>query len=149
MKSWYPVGEKEARTIRDLYLKGWTAKEIEKRTGRSRVSVVHVVNTMTRNGGMYASKRRQGVIAKIKYPGLAQWFLDSGASVEEAASVCGIGPSAMRDYLYENSPRLRGPNNDQIPKRVIDALIMWTGMTYEQMFYSPARVNLPEEEEAE
>lgn len=133
------IGDREARKIMRMWRDGASTREICEATGRCAPTISYVANTVNRTG-TYCSGRRKRSMDKIPFPGLRKWLIDNGVTIAEAADVCGVAYSSMRAYFYRRDPRDGHHSRCNImPKYVIDRLIEWTGMTYEQLFYSPVR----------
>lgn len=123
------VGRKARETIYRMYLDGATYPEIARATGVRKSTVANVVKRANR--GITQGQLLERSAAKIIYPGLRKWLLDSGASMPELARACGVSFATLRDWL-RGSPRAK--HHEAMPKWCIDRLLAWTGLSYDQAF---------------
>jgi plasmid maintenance system antidote protein VapI len=130
------IGDRERRAITRGYMRGKSVAELAKDFGLARNSVGRIVHAGLQ-GNTHAT---WPCYRRIVYHGCKRWFMETGATFYEAAHVVGCQEKSISTWL-------RGEG--QMPKRAIDALIAWTGMTYEELFYSPERLQAMREGEGE
>ena len=123
------VGRKARETIYKMYLEGATYMEIARATGVRKSTVANVVKRA--NHGITQGQLLERSAAKIIYPGLRTWMLDTGASMPEMARACGVSFTTLRDWL-RGSPRAK--HHEAMPKWCIDRLLAWTGLSYDRAF---------------
>lgn len=130
-KRWY-MGQRERAEIVRAYEAGVPMVEISRRTGRASATIS---NTVYRHyKGIGGNKKQEEAFARIIYPGLREWFVQSGASICEAARICRVCPETLSGWLKGGT---RGAMTEPMPKRVIDKLLDWTGLNYEKAFRDP------------
>lgn len=107
----------------EMLLNGATYRECAERFGVS-LQYIHKAIPISNSGN---SKRW----AKCIYPALAEFFCEKGYSYTKVAELCGIRVQRIRSWLI---------GGFEIPKRGIDKILSITGMTYEEAFGRPERL---------
>lgn len=103
--------------VQKLRDKGMTYEEIGDILGVSKQAAHQSVNPEPRDGF------RKSTIAKIKYVGLRNWMLERRINLADLERLCGdrrLSSCLIREHE---------PN-----KRIIDAILAATGLTYEECF---------------
>jgi len=127
-KRWY-MGQRERGEIVRAYEAGLSMAEITRRTGRSSATITNTIYRHYKGTGRNLMQER--TFNKIVYPGLREWFIQSGASIAEAARICRVCPETLGEWLKGGA---RGAMTEPMPKHAIDKILDWTGLTYEQAF---------------
>ena len=116
-----------ARALRDT---GLTYKEIAEKMGISHQCVAHMC-------GKYNPSHFRMFSDAVIYPNLRKWLNENKVSMMEFVRRCGYVPyngevSMFTSWMYGRS---------EPKKRVIDACLKATGMTYEELFYREVKAD--------
>lgn len=115
------------KRVYDRWLGGATQRQIGEEFGLSYDQVHQIVTLMNRGGVDDGYGPRE-----VRHEGLRKYLARNGLSVRQLAKGCGIPEPTIYNALCEE--RENGPS-----KRVIDAILAYTGLKYEEAFGTPAR----------
>ena len=117
------------KLIRRLHDKGLTYQEIGEIFGLSKQRVHEIAST---NSG---DSFHEEAVRKIKYVGLRNWMLANRVKVTELEKGCGGRMHNSLSGKYEPS------------KKNIDAILAFTGLTYEECFREEVEIEIEDGED--
>lgn len=107
-----------ARQAREMHERGATWDEVGAFFGVSRQRANQMANYEP------GTRVHKEVLKKLPFKGLREWMLENNVSIKELQRRTGA-------YVLRNG--------NGITKRSIDAILLATGLTYEECFYESAR----------